>query len=360
MPSRVSRVVLLASLVLACADPPATTSTGGATTTTSTATTGTTAIGSTGGAPTTSSTGDIAPTTATSEDAGTGSAGEATGTTAGGGPFALDCHTEFTAEQRLALACNLPMSLAACQRLADAPCADVDLDGLNDAWEDLALDLLRPLRRLDEAEKLISDPAIVLADVGRVAPAGERVRVFVMIGYSKDYGSCGGITGHNGDSERAVLDLQADPGRGAGGVVVVGAYTAAHEGTVSDHGKVFVGADLGMLVFASDKVTADPRWVVFPSADKHATYASVPICEGISPIPCIDEDCGPDDVDDPSKYERLPQVANAGEEAAPRLTDLTPLGFPGEDAWADQDFCGGLGGTTCASSVRSKLLDDPF
>lgn len=356
MSPRVLRVIVPASLVIACADPPATTSTAAAGTTTTTSS-ATTSGGSTG-APATSSSG--APTTATSEDAGTGSAGEATGATTGGEPFVLDCHTEFTAEQRLALACNLPMSLIACQRLADAPCADVDLDGLTDAWEDVALDLLRPLRRLDEAEKLVDDPAVVLADVGRVAPVGERVRVFVMIGYSKDYGSCGGITGHNGDSERAVLDLQPDPSRGPGGVVVVGAYTAAHEGTVSDHGQVFTGDDLGTLVFAADTVTADPRWVVFPSADKHATYASVAICEGISPIPCIDEDCGPDDVDDPAAFDRLPQVANAGEEAAPRLTDLTALGFPGEDAWADREFCGGLGGTGCASSVRSKLLDDPF
>lgn len=353
--------LLLCSSLLACGSPPSTspTTTESATQATSSSTGG----GSTdGGSTTSTSTGDVAPTTA-ADPGGTGTAGGTTGTsgTSGGSePFVLDCHTEFTRAQRLALACNLPMSLAACQRLGDAPCADVDLDGLTDAWEDLALELLRPLRRFDEAESLIDDPAAVLADVGRVAPAGERVRVFVMLGYSKDYGSCGGFTGHNGDSERVALDLQPDPSRGPGGVVVVGAYTAAHEGTVNDHGAVFVGDDLGALVFAADTLTADPRWVVFPSADKHATYASVSICEGVSPIPCIDEDCAPDDVDDPAAYERLPPFVNAGEEDAPRITDLGPLGFPGDDAWADQDFCGGLGGTGCSSPVREKLLVDPF
>ena len=49
-----------------------------------------------------------------------------------------------------------------------------------------------------------------------------------------------------------------------------------------------------------------------------------------------------------------------GEQRSPRLTALDELGFPGEDAWADQPFCGGLGGRTCASSVREKLLLDPF
>ncbi|HEY8376319.1 MAG TPA: hypothetical protein VIK91_07520, partial [Nannocystis sp.] len=276
-------------------------------------------------------------------------------------PFVLDCHTAFAQPQRLALVCNLPLALAACEALAaDAPCDDFDLDGLTDAWEDLALELLRPLRRLDEEESLIDDPSAVLADVGRVAPVGDRIRLFVMLGYSKDYGSCGGFTGHNGDSERVALDLMPDPAHGPGGVVVVGAYTAAHEGTVNDHGHVFVGAELDQLVFTPDPETTDPRWVVFPSADKHATYASISICENISPIPCFDEDCAPDDVADPSVFDRLPPFGNAGEEHAPRLSDLGPLGFPGEDAWAHQDFCGGLGGIGCSSPVREKLLDDPF
>ena len=72
-------------------------------------------------------------------------------------------------------------------------------------------------------------------------------------------------------------------------------------------------------------------------------------CEGVSWIPCFDEDCAPDGVRDPSAYDRLPEFVNAGEEAAmPRVTDLDPLGFPGDDAWAMQDFCGGLGRTSCS------------
>ena len=100
--------------------------------------------------------------------------------------------------------------------------------------------------------------------------------------------------------------------------------------------------------------------MVYPSADKHATYATIAICEGVSVVPCFDEDCAPDGVNDPSKFDRLPPFVNAGEETAPLVSDLTAIGFPGDDAWADQDFCGGLGGATCSAPVRDKLLNDPF
>jgi hypothetical protein len=272
-------------------------------------------------------------------------------------------HTVLTDEGRLALTTNLPATVAECEARPglDAPCDDVDLDGLVDAWEDVAIDRLRPLRRFDESEALFDDATAVLADVGRVVPAddGIGIRLYVMLGYSADYGSCG-FTAHNGDSERVVLAL--DPWRdgGAGGVVVSRAYTAAHEGTANDHGQVFAGSDLDQLVFTTDPTWGEPRWVVYPSRDKHATYATVDICEGISIVPCIEEDCAPDGVGDPSAFEVVPDFGNAGEEAAPRLTDLASLGFAGDDAWADQDFCGGLGGGSCSASVRSKLLTDPF
>lgn len=280
-------------------------------------------------------------------------------TTTGTGPFALEVHTRLTEDGRLALECNLPPFVDACAEIEGAPCEDVDEDGLADAWEDVALDRLRPLQRFDEAEPLFDDDTAVLADVGRVAPARDRFRLYVMLGYSEDYGSCG-FTAHSGDSERVALDLEPWADGGPGGVSVVGAYTAAHENTTTDHSRVFTGADLQELVFDLDDVTNEPRWVVFPSSAKHGTYASVPICEAISQVPCFDEDCGPDGVDDPAAFDLLPMVVNAGEEAAPRVTDLADIGFPGDDAWAEQDFCGGQGGTGCSAPVREKLLVDPF
>lgn len=292
----------------------------------------------------------------------TATTGDPPDPTTGAEPFEHELHTLVTDEGRLALHSNLPPRVDDCLALPAAlpPCEDLDADGLVDAWEDAVLDRLRPLRRFDEEEAAVDDAEVVLADVGRVAPAPDGAyRLMVMLGYSRDYGSCG-FTAHNGDSERVALDLVPLPEEGAGGVVVRRAYTAAHEGTANDHGRVFADGELDQLVLSPDPRTNQPRWTVFPSADKHATYATIEICEGISPLPCLDEDCGPDGVADPAAYDRLPPVGNAGELVAPRLTDLSELGFAGEDAWADQDFCGGLGGTECSSSVRSKLLDDPF
>jgi hypothetical protein len=260
---------------------------------------------------------------------------------------------------RLALLCNLPPSVADCLLIDGAPCDDADADGLADVWEDAVIDRMRPLRRLDEAESLIDDVTTILGDVGRVYAEGDHFRMFVMLGYHKDYGSCG-VSGHNGDSERVGLDLVAYPDGGAGGVVVVGAYTAAHEGTAADHGHVFVDAELDELVFDLDARTTEPRWVIFASADKHASYGSIDRCENASMVPCLEEDCAPDGVPDPSAYDRLPDFLNAGEEAAPRVTALDALGFVGDDAWAMQDFCGGQERTGCTSPVREKLLVDPF
>lgn len=296
-------------------------------------------------------------TTTTDDTTATDDAGTTAAT-----PFEHELYTLLTDDGRLALHSNLPPAVDACLALpfVDPPCDDLDADGLVDAWEDAALDRLRPLRRFDEAESAMEDPTFVHADVGRVTTTVDgSYRVMVMLGYTRDYGSCG-FTSHNGDSERVALGLVPLPSEGEGGVVVDRAYTAAHEGTPTDHGRTFVGDELAQLVFTPDPATGQPRWVVFPSADKHATYATVEICEGISAIPCFDEDCGPDGVADPALFDVLPTAWNAGELESPRLTDLAVVGYPGDDAWAEQDFCGGLGGTGCSASVREKLLVDPF
>lgn len=89
---------------------------------------------------------------------------------------------------------------------------------------------------------------------------------------------------------------------------------------------LLVAGDLDQLVYAVDPRTTHPRWVVSPSPDKHATYATLAICEDIAAIPCLDEDCGPDGAPDPALLDILPPARNAGEEAAPRVTDLAALG----------------------------------
>lgn len=356
-----------APLAFACGGSPSTgTGTGGAAgTSTSTSTTDSTSSGagglstsSTSSTDSTSSSGGSSPTAT-----GTGAAGSS-GTGSSLPLFELDAHTSLSPGNALSLTTNLPAAVADCLSapFTGTPCDDLDQDGLSDAWEALVLDRYRPLLRLDEQESLLDDPSFVIADIGRVAlvdSAPLHVRVLLMIGYSKDFGSCG-FTSHDGDSERVAWDLAATPGGGPGDLTALAAYTAAHENTVSDHSRLFAGPDLADLVFDADPATSEPRWVVFPSQDKHGTYASIAICEAISVLPCFDEDCAPDGEPDPPSFDRLPPSFNAGEEAHPLLTDLAPAGFPGDDAWADQDFCGGLGGPTCSAPVREKLLTDPF
>lgn len=292
--------------------------------------------------------------------ASTGGGNTGGGSAGGGGGFALDVHTSLDGDEVLTLATNLPRRYSACTEIEGAPCEDADGDGLTDAWEDLVLLRLRPFVRLDEAEQLVSDPDFTLGVVGRVTPVGSFVHAYMMLGYAYDYGSCGGITSHNGDSERVALQLAPVQGS-AGDVRVQQAYTAAHEGTITDHSMVFSTAELGQLVHETDPAFGEPRWVVFASADKHATYATAAICEGIAPgVPCTDEDCSPDNVADPAPFTRLFPYLNAGEPTMPMVTDLSVIGFVGDDAWADQDFCGGLGGNGCSSPVRDKLTVDPF
>lgn len=281
-------------------------------------------------------------------------------------PFELVVHTARP-DGALRLLTNLPARAAACRALpfVGAPCADLDEDGLVDVWEDVALDRLRPLLRLDEDEPAVPD-LLTIADVGRVAPASPapddpvEVVALIMLGYARDYGSCGGFTGHNGDSERVGLHLRAFDGGGAGDVEVVAAYTAAHEGTTNDHGKVWRGAELRALTTVDDPISDEPRWVVFPSAAKHATYGTLAQCEAVSQLPCVDEDCGPDGVAEPSRFDRLPMIVNAGEDDHRLVNDLGPIGFPGDTAWGTAQFCGGRGGASCSSPVRDKLLVDPF
>jgi hypothetical protein len=287
----------------------------------------------------------------------------------GSGRETYSVHTELSGNGSIMLETDLPALAGDCiaEKRPTFQCEDLDRDGLADAWEAVVLDRLRPLMRFDEDEQLFDDAGSVLADVARVALIEEKplhARAFIMLGYSRDYGSsCLGVTAHNGDSERVALDLVKPQAGLPGTVEVVGAYTAAHEGSSEDRSRVFTGQDLGSkLRYVTDPESGEPRWIVYPSQNKHGTYANKDICEDASSVPCVQEDCAPDGVDNPMDFDMLPPIVNAGEDAQRLVIDLADVGFPGDDAWAKQNFCGGGGGdrADCSSSVRSKLLNDPY
>lgn len=286
-----------------------------------------------------------------------------TGTTGGSPqPFELQVSTAVQGDV-FSVSVNLMPTVDECEEqalaFADLDCADVDEDGFVDVWEDAVIGRLNPAIRFDEAEPLFDDPDAVLANVARLTEVGGDIRVYLMLGYSRDYGRCG-ISAHDGDSERVAFSLTRTGE--AGDVVVTAFYTAAHEGTLTDHGAVFAGTDRAVLTFESDPGSLEPRWVVFSSDGKHATYGSLDLCESAEWAPCLEEDCGPDGVPT-AEYTVINPVYNAGEPDAQRLGALDGIGFPGDHAWLDQSFCGGgTGGwgDGCSSSVLSKLTEDPF
>lgn len=259
----------------------------------------------------------------------------------------------------LQLTTNIPMNFQDCERLRalNLNCADNDQDGLTDEWEDVVIEYFRPILSLDEGEPFPNDPNAVFAQIARITPTNEWIDLFVVLGWSEDYGRCG-ISAHHGDSERVALRLVPDLETNS--ISFYEVYTAAHEGEITDAGRVWSESELNQLDFILDPQNNLPRWVVYPSEGKHATFASIEHCESISWVPCLDEDCAPDGVSDPSEWFLLGQFVNAGEDDFPIQDDLSIIGFPAESAWGQQDFCGGLGGSVCSSPIREKLLHNPF
>ena len=233
-------------------------------------------------------------------------------------------------------------------------CADGDGDGLSDEWEAMVLERLRPVVALHEEEPLIQDPLAKVGAIGRVTPAeGGHIRVFIILGYSFDYGRCA-QGGHRGDSERIALDLEiAAPavGHEVGGdpalyaIDVSRFYTAAHEGTPTDASRISLPSE----VEAIGDVTGD-RWMIYAARAKHGSFPSRAACDTAADGTCTAEDCQ-------SFHLLLFPIVNAGEPDAHLATE-TALG----PIWSDEPFCGGVdkGDLPCASAPHGKLVDDPF
>lgn len=149
-----------------------------------------------------------------------------------------------------------------------------------------------------------------------------------------------------------------------GSAWVTEAYTAAHEGELTDQSTLDDLDDLDQLEITADPATGEPRWLVYASEGKHATFASAEHCEEASIIHCLEEDCAPDRVSDKARYSILGAHAlNTGEESHPLADDLAEFGMPGEHIWLDQTFCGGLGranAADCSSGLLEKMRSDPM
>jgi len=265
---------------------------------------------------------------------------------------------------RLRFSSSIPRIAAACvAQLADTElCRDADEDGLSDAWEDLLVDRLRPFVRYHADEPLFSTSdwldhltVVALAHVATARSDSSHVRVMLPFLYDKDFGRCS-LEPHRGDVERVVFDLAP---LGDDSMEVVGLYTAAHEYTVMDGSTLLRGGDLEQMEYRKDEVTGQPRWIVYASAAKHATYATRELCESHGVVPCQQEGCPGASRDD---RELLLAVQNAGE--PPPAPVWNPFGV-GMDLWGDSLFCGfaapsNSSNEPCAPPLAEKLLKDPF
>jgi hypothetical protein len=181
--------------------------------------------------------------------------------------------------------------------------------------------------------------------------------VFIMLGYSFDYGRCA-QGGHRGDSERVALDLEitasmparpelADyPGEGWT-ISVTRFYTAAHEGTSTDASRISSPAEV-----EGDLDITGARWRIYAGRAKHGSFPTRASCQTAADGICTMEDCQ-------SYHLLLFPIVNAGE---PDMPSGIALPFPGESIWSEAPFCGGIasGDLPCATTARRKLIDDPF
>lgn len=268
---------------------------------------------------------------------------------------------------RLVLKMRSPAFVSSCGK--GAGCEDVDHDGLVDAWEDALLDRLRPRMALHPEEPLIADPDGRFGYVARVFrpsdAASDVVRVIIVTGFSYDPGVLVlgklPLSAHDGDSERVAVELTLrDGGREA---IMNRAYFAVHEHTLNDQSRLYATSELARELTMGKDPSGQPRWVVFPSKGKHPEFANAKTCADTSlrGTGIFREKCAASDAE---SHPVLAPIVNAGEPEHHRVDDLGVVGFPDDEAWVEQKFCGGfrarprLGG--CAESVAEKLLDDPF
>lgn len=246
-----------------------------------------------------------------------------------------------------------------CVAMGRGDCADVDRDGLTDAWEDTVLAHFQPRLELDEQERGLTDPSFRVGTAGRVVARHDdpsRVVVFYGFAFSEDYGSCS-FTDHHGDVERAVIELERTAGTN-GDVRMIKAFTAAHEGDVTDASHLYEGDRLASeLEFVSEN--GAPRWLLYTSRNKHGTYANKRTCES-KKLPCVADYCASSNKPNRNDYRRLPRLLNAGEPEHPRDSGWSRFGYESADAWSTKPFCGLASGGSCDSAPRSTFVRDPF
>ena len=231
---------------------------------------------------------------------------------------------------------------------------DIDGDGLDDSVEDALATWFFPWVWYDSGENAgcthpastAGNPGTALARV-RPHPADPgKIAIQYVILYQRDCGDFGGFSSHAGDVEPFSVTLAPNPACPYG----FGAFslkTVAHEGVPGQHvDQRLLGNSCtwGRAAGGSPYVAR-----IYASENKHGNYASDASC-----------DAALGGLENCSESFTLPfNVFNVGEDHARRIDELSGYQFPGEFAWSDVAFRGGLGdGLGDAGTVRAKMLND--
>ncbi len=297
------------------------------------------------------------------------------------------------------------------------PDEDIDGDGLDQEWENAALELTNPYLELDEDEVWLDEQdQYPMAIFSRVTPYPSRedpryVLFYSCIGWHLDYGGGVGynpvvrIESHRGDTERFIMAWKVISPRS---LRLDWVFTSSHKpGT--DHSGVWHADDRtctwgeignlegnkvdSELMCASLNSASDGRLVLQASEDKHALYPTIRVCEEVnliqdSGVNVWGENCGGgghflfptynagepdrphqliDDLERPETWRGLTQA---------QVQALSGL-YPGEAIWSGNehkravwngdtlvlegcDFCGGireglLATLKCSGFVGAKL-----
>jgi PKD repeat protein len=238
---------------------------------------------------------------------------------------------------------------------------DRDKDGINQPWEDAAMNAVNPYFELDEGEEWLNNRGIHnVANIVRVMPYPENVTnpdyiLFIyVVAWSRDYGRYGlegyyeGFKAHNGDREKVIEAWKVVDNRN---LELKWVYTSAHGTEACSHSAVWAArgstTNPGQIAYTNivEYMTAslefqDNRLKLYASEDKHSLYPTKECGEAaILFPPNFGEDCG-----DGERWDFV--CYNAGEPSAHLKDDMSEI-FPNEWIWSGNKyhpdkFCGGL------------------
>ena len=241
-------------------------------------------------------------------------------------------------------------------------CKDADRDGLNDLWENLAIEQLRPRLRLDRDDALFrhkQDSVRVLSSLSPLRRSGrDYVLLANVVAFSRDYGYYG-ILDHPGDTEAFGMLYRVEQDGGLRWVSSV----------ARGHGCLTCSPRFHVLrqEFAPDGVP-----LVYVERDKHGLWQNGSDCRARAAFSCRGD------------RELRPPASNVGEfseDGSRGLIDALDglaLGgvfgelagvFPGDAIWSAQRaripgrFCGGVAAcapgrsATQPGQILAKLFD---